>query len=264
MITIIRINKGKGPFYEVETSEGEILRVSEDLLVRFRLLKGKELTKEEIKEIKKSAGFDLGLQQAMNYISYQLRSEMDVRIYLKDKEIDSHDRQLVIDRLKDLNLIDDKIYGESYVRTQIRISDKGPIVVGQQLKKKGLKETVIQEVLPLYTEELQFDVGYHTAEKALRRFQNKSHKETIQKLKLHLMQKGFQQQVIQMILDELPMEKDQEQEDSALQKEGARLLRRHQRLPLMKRKMKIKQALYQKGFSIEDIQQFLDEEVMDE
>jgi regulatory protein len=81
---------------------------------------------------------------------------------------------------------------------------------------------------------------------------------------MHLMQKGFHQGVIQMILDELPMEKDEDQENEALQREGARLMRRHQRLPLMKRKMKIKQGLYQKGFAIDDIQRFLDEEVMDE
>ena len=53
MITIIRISKGKGPFYEVDCSNGESLRVSEDLLVRFRLLKGKEVTEEELTEIKK-------------------------------------------------------------------------------------------------------------------------------------------------------------------------------------------------------------------
>lgn len=110
-----------------------------------------------------------------------------------------------------------------------------------------MKDPVIQEVLPLYTEEMQFEVGYHTAEKAMRRFHNKSHKEMIQKIKMHLMQKGFHQGVIQMILDELPMEKDEDQENEALQREGARLMRRHQRLPLMKRKMKIKQGLYQKG-----------------
>lgn len=136
MNTIIRIDKGKGPFYEVATSEGETLRVSEDLLVRFRLLKGKELSEEELKEIKKSAGFDLGLQQAMNYISYQLRSEMEVRTYLKDKEIEKQDRDLVVERLKELNLIDDKNYGESYIRTQVRMSDKGPVVISQQLRKK--------------------------------------------------------------------------------------------------------------------------------
>ena len=86
----------------------------------------------------------------------------------------------------------------------------------------------------------------------------------MQKLSLHLMQKGFRQPVIQLILDELPTDRGDEEENAALQKEGQRLLRRHQRLPLNKRKMKIKQGLYQKGFALDAIQQFLDEEVMDE
>jgi regulatory protein len=264
MITITRISKGKGPFYEVDCSNGDSLRVSEDLLVRFRLLKGKEVTEEMLAEIQKSAGYDIGLQQAMNYISFQLRSEKEVRTYLKDKEINLEDRHLVVKRLKEMNLIDDRSYGESYLRTQIRLGDKGPTVISQQLKQKGLSEEIIQEVLPLYTEEQQFDVGYHTAEKALRRFKGKSHKEMMQKLSMHLMQKGFRQPVIQMILDELPTDRDEDEETAALQKEGQRLLRRHQRLAYTKKKMKIKQGLYQKGFALDAIQEFLDEEVLDE
>ncbi len=57
----------------------------------------------------------------------------------------------------------------------------------------------------------------------------------MQKLSLHLMQKGFRQPVIQLILDELPTDRDDEEENAALQKEGQRLLRRHQRLPLNKK-----------------------------
>ena len=41
----------------------------------------------------------------MNYISYQLRSEKEVRTYLKDKEINLEDRHLVVQRLKELNLL---------------------------------------------------------------------------------------------------------------------------------------------------------------
>ena len=80
------------------------------------------------------------------------------------------------------------------------------------------------------------------------------------------MQKGLRQPVIQLILDELPTDRVEatKRKNAALQKEGQRLLRRHQRLPLNKRKMKIKQGLYQKGFALDAIQQFLDEEVMDE
>lgn len=39
MLTVTRISKGKGPFYRVDLSEGEALQVSEDVLVRYRLLK---------------------------------------------------------------------------------------------------------------------------------------------------------------------------------------------------------------------------------
>lgn len=53
MITIVRISKGKGNFYKVEFSNGEALRVSEDLLVRYRLLKGMELSEEEFQKVKR-------------------------------------------------------------------------------------------------------------------------------------------------------------------------------------------------------------------
>ena len=40
----------------------------------------------------------------------------------------------------------------------------------------------------------------------------------MQKLSLHLMQKGFRQPVIQLILDELPTDRGDEEENAALQK----------------------------------------------
>ena len=88
MLTVTRISKGKGPFYRVDLSEGEALQVSEDVLVRYRLLKGRELDEETIQEIKKSSGADFGFHLAMNYLSYQLRSEKEIRTYLKEKKIE--------------------------------------------------------------------------------------------------------------------------------------------------------------------------------
>ena len=54
MTTITRISKDKGEFYLLWLSSGEKLRVSEDILVRQRLLlKGQELSDTLIEEIKK-------------------------------------------------------------------------------------------------------------------------------------------------------------------------------------------------------------------
>lgn len=259
MLKITTIRKEKGAFYQVKFEDKRELRVSEDLLVRYRLLKGTEIDEKTFEEIKKSAGYDIGLQLAMNYISYQLRTEQEMRIYLKDKEITSDDSKKIIQRLKELQLIDDIDYGKSYVRTQLRLSDKGPQALMQQLRKKGLKDEVIQEVIVLYTPENQFEIGVRTATKMLNTIRGKSHRETLQKLRMKLMQKGFSSDIISMVMEEIPNEKDEDDEWDALQKEGAKLIRRHRT-----DKQKIKQKLYQKGFDFDLIQRFIDEEVLDE
>ena len=72
----------------------------------------------------------------MNYLSYQLRSEKEIRTYLKEKEILQEDRNKIVARLKELDLVDDLVYGESYVRTNMRLSDKGPKKLAQQMQQK--------------------------------------------------------------------------------------------------------------------------------
>ena len=84
---IKQIKVGKNNFYTVTFETGEKVKVSEDLLVHYRLLKGTEITPELFEELKSSAGFDMGLQMAYNYVSYQLRSELEMLQYLKKKEI---------------------------------------------------------------------------------------------------------------------------------------------------------------------------------
>ncbi|MFU1850437.1 recombination regulator RecX, partial [Enterococcus faecium] len=91
--------------------------VSEDILVRQRLLKGQELSDTLIEEIKKASSYDVGLQMAMNYLSYQLRSKKEIFTYLKEKEIVPEDRVKIVQRLEELRLLDDAIFSESYVRT---------------------------------------------------------------------------------------------------------------------------------------------------
>ena len=188
MTTITRISKDKGEFYLLWLSSGEKLRVSEDILVRQRLLKGQELSDTLIEEIKKASSYDVGLQMAMNYLSYQLRSKKEIFTYLKEKEIEPEDRVKIVQRLEELRLLDDAIFSESYVRTAMRTSDKGPRNVAQQLKQKGISEEDIQHGLTFYTLDEQLNVATATAEKAMKRYRTKSFKDALQKTRLHLMQ----------------------------------------------------------------------------
>lgn len=263
MEIITKITKDKGQFYLIWLSSGEKLRVSEDTLVRQRLLKGQELSEEMVDKIKKAGSYDVGLQMSLNYLSYQLRSKKEILDYLKEKEILSEDRKSIVIRLEEMNLLDDKLFSESYVRTLMCTSDKGPKMIQQQLKRKGLNDEDIQHGLTFYTMDEQVEVAKATAEKAMRRYRTKSFKEALQKVQMHLMQKGFNREVIDLALEELSFEKDEDQELDVIRKEVDKLWEKHRKLDAYKRLMKVKQGLFQKRFDSDLIQQYFDEKELE-
>lgn len=264
MEIISRLSKEKNNQYKVWLESGSSFFVSEDVLVRLRLLKGMEVSDEVIETAKKESQLDHGYQMALNYLSYQLRSQKEIEDYLKGREIAGPSIEEIIKRLESLQLVDDLVYGESYVRTQMRTSDKGPSVVRQQLKKRGLKEEVVEQVLQLYTEEEQSRVALEVATKAARKYGRNSHYERLQKIRQYLMTKGFNGDVITMTLETLSIEKDEEEEESLLEIQGDKLWRKNQRFDAKKRKQKVTQSLYQKGFSFDIINAYISQKEMED
>lgn len=265
IITVKNVLKEKGPGYTIHLSTGELLLVSEDILVRYRLLKNQEIKPELVEEIKQAGQQDLGYQMSLNYLSYQLRTEKEMRTYLKDKEINYQDITPIIERLKEVKLVDDQVYAESFVRTQMRLSDKGPVVLKQKLTQKGIPASIADEALQLYTFETQQEVATKLVEKTIRKNQQKTFQTQKQKLQQVLMTKGFDQEVSRVVLSEIRLEKNEEQEVSLMEKEGDKLWRKNSRCELFDRKQKTMQGLIRKGFDYDVIKQYLAEkELMEE
>jgi len=79
MEKIIKITREKSQFYLFWLSSGEKLRVSEDTLVRYRLLKDQEISPEQIEEIKNAYG------KIDNYLDISIENEIE-KLYIKTKE----------------------------------------------------------------------------------------------------------------------------------------------------------------------------------
>ena len=264
MEKIKSIRKLKNNQYIITTESGMKFRASEDSLVKHRLLKGQEVTSELLEEVKRESELHIGYQLALNYLNYQLRSEKEIKDHLKKKEISDESIHYTMERLVGLGLVNDRVYAESYVRTMIRTSDKGPSVVKQQLKKRGIEEEDILGALALYTVEDQEELALKQAEKAIRKYRQQSHHEQLSKTRQLLFTKGYSSDVIQLVMGQLEVEKDQEEEEDLLAKQGDKLWQRHRRLEPFKRKQKIKQSLYQKGFNFDDINHYLEEKELEE
>ncbi|MDR0614537.1 MAG: RecX family transcriptional regulator, partial [Lactobacillales bacterium] len=200
-----------------------------------------------------------GLQLAYAYLKKQLRTKKEVQKFLKKQKISNDALEKIVKKLQDLQLINDKIYAESYVRTEARFSKKGPQLIKQSLLKKGVSEDIINNALLKYfPNNQQTNNANKLAAKLAKKYQTKSYKERLQKVYQGLIIKGFNSDIAKEAVESLELKKDENHEWTQLQKEGEKIWQRTSRLKTYKRRQKVKQYLYQKGFSIESIESFIE------
>lgn len=233
--------------------------VDEAILIKYVLHKGMEMPTDLMKKIMADDTERKYYNQALGYISYRLRSEKEVRQHLKEKEATPDTIEKTIQKLKEQKYLDDQIYGDSFVRTAATISQKGPGVLKQEMKLKGLKDEVINQALTQYSNDQLIENALKLAEKTWKKHRNTSQREAKNKVQQMLFQKGYTQEVIQQVLVALDTEKSPEDEYESVQTQGAKIWRKNQRHDLRKRIQKTKQSLYQKGFPADMITQFIEE-----
>lgn len=256
MLTIVKISKKKEN-YLVYFSDDTSLLVTEDQLVSHRLLKGKEILEDEILKIKKEGSEAAGLNLALHYLNYGLKSAGEIFAYLKKHDVSKEDRQLVVEKLKELGYVDDLHYAKSFVNDQINFTKTGPMVIMLKLKEKKISDELIQEALAGYSQELELKNAQKIAEQYLNKTQKIPYGQKLQKLRNHLHQKGFLPEAISQIMANVP-ENPQEKEDKELLLEmGEKAFVTYGKDPF-KKKQKVKAFLYRKGFPLEDIQEFID------
>lgn len=257
-ITKIETQKRKGR-YNIYLDDEYAFPVDEAVLVRHVLFKGMEITKEFQRQLEQEDNFSMAFSRAVNYLSYSLRSEKEVREDLVSHEFSLETAIDVIEKLKEMKYIDDLTYAESYTRTAANLNGKGPYNIRQELKKRGIKETIIEQALLEYPMEQRIENGIAAAEKVLKRTKQSSSKETNNKVRQGLMQKGFNNDEITEILNQVDTAKDEDDEYEALKKQGEKIWRKQSKLEGSKKIQKVKSSLYQKGFNGELINQFITE-----
>ncbi|GBG95433.1 regulatory protein RecX [Ligilactobacillus salitolerans] len=257
-ITMIKTQKRKGR-YNIYLDGKYAFPIGEDVLIRFALSKGQELTEEEIQNITEADNTSKAYQKALNYLSHQLRTKKEVRDHLAQQEIAVPDIEKTIDKLVELKLLDDLQYAKSFVRTMARTSDKGPTVISAKLKQKGILADDISDALLEFPLADQIKSGLAAAKKSANHLHGQSFRAATNKIFQQLMQKGFSSEVVSEVMDELDLKSDDEAESSALREQGDKLWRKNQRFDPKKQVQKVREGLYRKGFASDLINNYLED-----
>jgi len=258
-ITTQKKNKQR---YNIFVEDQYAFSVDEDILVQHTLRKGMEIDQETMDELVRKDGFHKAFTLAINYLSYRMRSEKEIRTYLDEKEIDEEKVEYVVNRLKQENYIDDGDFAAALVRTRIHTSSKGPMLVKKELIEKGVSPHLAEDAMQYYTFDVQVEKATKWVEKKLRLDGKKSFREQIQKVQQTLMQKGFPKDVVTEAMANVEEENDEDAEWEAVVYQGEKALRKYaQKAEGFELKHKLKGALYRKGFSFELIERFIEEYV---
>jgi regulatory protein len=264
MVTIVKISvhEKKRQYYKIgvlhHDGRESDMTIHEDILVTQGLRKGLEMTEKELRDLQLLESKNGAYQAAIRYLGYRMRSTKEMQDYLEKKGFDPYILADTISRLLKENLLNDLEYAKAYVRSKMKTSVKGPAVILNELRQRGIQEKDANAALKEYAEALQYDNALHFAKKKLKSSNSISYKEQIQKIAVQLMQKGFGRDLISEVMRELP-EENQEQEWVALVSQAQKTERKLSKHDERTKQYKLRTLLYRKGFSLSQIDKYLNE-----
>ena len=128
--------------FVASTDIGEYDLFSE-IIVKYSLGNG-EIDDEKFKRAVKESAEKIAFNVAVKYASSKLKTEKQIRDYLYKKEFKKATILPVIEKLKEYGVIDDKIYMESYIKSNPNFSKNK---LKQKLIMSGISKDLIDEKL---------------------------------------------------------------------------------------------------------------------
>lgn len=234
--------------------------VDEEILLKSNLHKGLELTKDDMIQLIDEESTRSAYLLAIRYLSYRIRTKFEMETYLREKAVEEILIKQTIKRLIDEKLIDDHQFAEIFVRDRINQTSKGPRVIERELMEKGINKSVASQALTSFTYEQQLEKVIDTANKEMKKRSNKSYRQRIQQLQAKLMRRGFGQEVLNEMIQQLEVTVDANDEKDALYKQAEKVSKRLRRKYIgYEFNQHLKKNLYGKGFSIDLINEYINE-----
>ncbi len=244
---ILKWKKGKKNTYILCLENHQEISLYEEIVLKNELLFLKDITEKQIEEVVKENDLFESYYVALSYLNKKMRSQLEVEKYLKQKMFPKETRKNTVERLKKEGYINDEKFTQAYIHDAILLKLDGPLKIERDLEKLGISNwealaEVPQEVWKKKVEKLiQKRVSMH---------KNESRAYFKKKLVDYLYLHGYSKEFATPFIENLKLENN----ERALQKQKDLLMKKYiSKYPIEKAKWFVKQKLYQKGFTEEEI-----------
>ncbi|MEK4758793.1 recombination regulator RecX [Viridibacillus sp. FSL E2-0187] len=260
VITKITRQKKNQERYNIFLNEDYAFSVDETILIQFGLTKGKVIEGLELDEIAFDDEIQRAYNRALGFLSYQMRSEYEVRKKLLDLEFGEAVIQEAIQKLNKHGFLNDATYTKALLETKKKTAKKGPRAIRQDMQKKGIDKKLQEEVLETFSEEEQLSIALKLGEKVAFSERRKTPTQVKQKIQDNLMRKGYSFAIIEQVLEQIEFSREDDEWQQMIQVQGDKAWRKYAtKYSGYDLHMRVKQTLYQKGFPADIIETFIEE-----
>lgn len=129
--------------------DGEFaLGVHADVLISRRLSKGQTVSESDVAELIEEDSYFKARTSAYHLLSYRPRSRFEISQRLSKSGFSTPIIERVIERLVELNLIDDQAFAYTFSEARVRSKGYGPARLRRELSRKGIHSDIIDVVIP--------------------------------------------------------------------------------------------------------------------
>ena len=245
---INKFSKSKNGMYIITLEDSSKIKVHEDLILKYDLLLTKEISEIDKEKLYEENKVYEIYEVATSYINKKLRSKKELVTYLKKKEYSSESIDNVVELLGKNGFLDDTIYAKSLVHDRIALSMDGPNKIKKELSDNNISSSLIEEVISEYDEDLELERIEKIVDKQIKLNKNKGSNLLKRKIQMYLLNLGYSIDLVNKCLNTKSF-KDESLYKKEYEKEYNKLSKKYNGKEL---EYKLKQRMYQKGFSYND------------
>lgn len=146
-ITSIKQQVKRTDRYSIYIDGKYAFSLSESELLAQGLASGKELSKEQVEDLKKVSGADKAYGNALRFVAMRPRSEWELHSYLRRKEVEEPVADDIMRRLRSVGLLDDLAFALSWVNSRRLLKNVSKRRLVLELKQKHIAEDITAQVL---------------------------------------------------------------------------------------------------------------------
>ncbi|GIP33145.1 regulatory protein RecX [Paenibacillus sp. J2TS4] len=211
--TITQVEKQRRhPRYNIYVDGEYAFAAHEDLVVKYRLLKGSVLDTEQIQQIIQEDEYHQAYLYSIRMIGRRPHSIKEVKEKLATKGYDVRTADAVTAKLKEQGYVNDLQFAQMWADHRVRLQKKGIRWVRHELQQKGISKDKIETALAGLDSEAEWGGALQLAEKKWRQTKG-ARLDKRRKVTAYLLRRGFSSSVVKKALNQVDVREALEEEE---------------------------------------------------